>query len=316
MRAVHLELVDSLSADETLLALRRFFARRGMSSIIWSDNAKGFVNASSRLLEMYGPQGPTWKFIAPRAPWWGGWWERLIGVVKSSLRKTLGRQCLCRQELETVLIEIEGCVNARPLTFVGDDFESKEPLTPSHFLLGRDSPSSRLTLPKFNPSDLDQKSLVKLLEQKNAFTQQFWTVWKDEYLRNLPPYKGEKQGKEFKVGSVVLIEGEGSRLYWPLGLVDSIYRGKDGLVRTVSLKTAKGFVTRPIQRHELEILASDSSLEADLAHPCTKSKTPTQALVPIPSDRTGETSRTSGEETEPKTTRSGRAVRERQLLDL
>ena len=44
-RAIHLELVGSLSCETTVMALRRFISRRGMPSIILSDNAKGFPRA-------------------------------------------------------------------------------------------------------------------------------------------------------------------------------------------------------------------------------------------------------------------------------
>lgn len=39
-RAVHLELVTSLSTEGFLEALRRFIARRGRPSVIYSDNGK------------------------------------------------------------------------------------------------------------------------------------------------------------------------------------------------------------------------------------------------------------------------------------
>ncbi len=121
VRAVHLELVTSLSSEATLLAVRRFIARRGMPSVIMSDNAKGFTAASFQLLHQFGLDGPEWWFIAPRAPWWGGWWERLMGVVKAALRKSVGSRSLTQVELETSLHEVEGCVNSRPLTFTGRD---------------------------------------------------------------------------------------------------------------------------------------------------------------------------------------------------
>ena len=110
-RAVHLELVESMSCEDTVLALRRFFARRGMATTLVSDNAKGFVAAKDKMLELYGTEGPEWHCIVPRAPWWGGFYERLVGVVKSSLKKSIGRGNYNRVELETILHEVEGCVN-------------------------------------------------------------------------------------------------------------------------------------------------------------------------------------------------------------
>ena len=136
-RATHLELVDSLSSETTVLAIRRFIARRGMPRMFMSDNAKGFVAARDTLLKLFGPEGPEWKFIAPRAPWWGGMWERMVGTMKSALKKSVGNRCLTQRELETCLHEIEACLNSRPLSFVGSDLEDGAALTPAHFLLGR-----------------------------------------------------------------------------------------------------------------------------------------------------------------------------------
>ena len=48
VRAVHLELVDTLSTYDTVLAFRRLVARRGLPKVIYSDNAKGFVEADHR----------------------------------------------------------------------------------------------------------------------------------------------------------------------------------------------------------------------------------------------------------------------------
>ncbi|GFS52655.1 integrase catalytic domain-containing protein [Trichonephila clavipes] len=76
----------------------------------------------------------SWKFIPPQAPWWGGFWERLIGLVKKTLRKTLGKTSLNHEELHTVLCDCESLINSRPLTYVTDDVEDLEPLTPAMFL--------------------------------------------------------------------------------------------------------------------------------------------------------------------------------------
>ena len=54
--------------------------------------------------------GVTWKFIVERAAWWGGFWQRLIQTVQCTLNKVIGRSCLSFQELNTLLVEVEGIV--------------------------------------------------------------------------------------------------------------------------------------------------------------------------------------------------------------
>ncbi|XP_043234482.1 uncharacterized protein LOC122387896 [Amphibalanus amphitrite] len=136
-RAVHLELTGSLSQADFLMALRRFAARRTLPSVIYSDNARTFSGADQLMQRYFGHLAPRWKFIVPNSPWWGGWWERLVRSVKVRLRKSLGTRCLTQVEFETVLTEVESCVNSRPLTQVTDAIDCESPLTPSHFLTGR-----------------------------------------------------------------------------------------------------------------------------------------------------------------------------------
>ena len=119
-RAVHLEITESLSLSDFMMALRRFSARRGVPSVIYSDNACTFKGADAYLQRHFGHLAHRWKFMVPRAPWWGGMYERLVRSVKAALRKSLGQRSLSKTELETVLAEVEACVNSRPLTFVGD----------------------------------------------------------------------------------------------------------------------------------------------------------------------------------------------------
>ncbi|GFV00883.1 integrase catalytic domain-containing protein [Trichonephila clavipes] len=71
-----------------------------------------------------------------RSPWWGGFGERLIGLVKRTLRKTLGKASLNHEEMYTVLCDCESLINSRPLTYVTDDVEDLEPLTPAMFFEG------------------------------------------------------------------------------------------------------------------------------------------------------------------------------------
>ena len=62
-----------------------------------------------------------------RSPWWRGFYERLISIVKSSLKKVLWKAYLSYLKLYAVLTEIENVLNLRPLTFC-------ESLTPFHMI--------------------------------------------------------------------------------------------------------------------------------------------------------------------------------------
>ena len=146
-RAVHLELATDLSDDVFICCLSIFRVIRGLPELITSHNAKTFKAAAKTLSELFSY--PTVKkflaskriyrrFNEDRAPWWGGFSERLIQNTKKRLRKTLRNARLNYYELHTVLVEVEETLNSRPLTYIclsSDDPE--EPLTPSHLMYGR-----------------------------------------------------------------------------------------------------------------------------------------------------------------------------------
>ena len=80
-------------------------------------------------------EGIKWSFTTALAPWQGGFYERLVGMVKRSLRKAIGRKGFTLDQMVTILVEIERVINSRPLTYVYGDFESRFTLNPSYFLV-------------------------------------------------------------------------------------------------------------------------------------------------------------------------------------
>ena len=264
-RAVHLELVSDLSTETFLLALKRFISRRGLCKIIYSDNAKTFKRADQdlkalwkaikepQLLEFYSEKGITWKFIAERAAWWGGFWERLVRSVKTCLKKVLGKASLNFEEMCTVLTEVEATINSRPLTFVHNEVDEPQPLTPAHFLVGK-----RLTSlpPKPFPADtqhptVNKAEITRRWKYRQRLVTSFWNAWRKDYLLDLKSAHrcATPTPTPLKVGDVVLIgEDNTPRQTWKLGRITELFTGRDGLVRSCMVRTPSGtLLRRPIQ---------------------------------------------------------------------
>ena len=267
-RAVHLELVTSLSTAALLMALRRLISRRGRPSYIYSDNGTNFVGLNNafkdvnfyKLAEFAATKQIDWKFNPPSAAWWGGFWERLNGILKQLLRKTLRRSCLDYEEMLTILLDCEAIINSRPITFMADNDKDVIPLTPSMFLH---------EIKEVGVLDLDNIEVNKFKRRyvyrqkiKNDLRHRF----RSEYLGALVHKRGNvKNNIQARVGDVVLVQDENSkRVDWPLALVTEVIAGKDNNIRVVRLKTAFGEMVRPIQRiYPLEVNYDNASLDVD-----------------------------------------------------
>ena len=233
-RAVHLELVNNMEATTLLLALRRFFGRRGVPEYMYSDNALSFKLAAKNLRFL------RWDFIPPKAPWFGGLYERLVGSVKTALKKSLGSAYISFRELETVLVEVEMAINKRPLTCVPSDVRDPQPLTPLHFLLGD---------PKATCSDpCRPEEVTQFFAKRQQHLRNFCNRWRKDYLRVLHSWRTlNLPGKVPSVGDIVLIEGESkNRLTWPLARVSEVFNGRDGKIRVAQVKKGNSFFRRPI----------------------------------------------------------------------
>uniref|UniRef100_A0ABD2W9Q3 Integrase catalytic domain-containing protein n=1 Tax=Trichogramma kaykai TaxID=54128 RepID=A0ABD2W9Q3_9HYME len=141
-RLEHLERVNSLSTENFLDALRHFISRRGRPRIIYSDQGPNFRGADN-LLSMVNwdkiqaecsTKRISWRFNPPAAPWWGGWWKRLVRLVMDLLKQSLERSSLNYEEMTTVLCECEAIRNARPISYSSDDKEGLIAITPDMFL--------------------------------------------------------------------------------------------------------------------------------------------------------------------------------------
>ena len=124
-------------------------------------------------------QGIEWKFNLSRAPWWGGQFERLIGLVKGSLRKTIGNGLLSWMELQEVLLDVEVALTNRSLDYVEDDIQMPI-LTPSSLLHIQPN-----VLPELEPKHIQDSDLRKRAKYLSKCKDAVWSRWTKEYLRGL-----------------------------------------------------------------------------------------------------------------------------------
>lgn len=88
-------------------------------NLAWSE-----VATYNSVQSFCSQHGIEWHFIVEYSPWMGGFCERLVGVVKTALRKTISRALLTSSQLTTILYEIETTINSRPLVY-GDEEPKK-----------------------------------------------------------------------------------------------------------------------------------------------------------------------------------------------
>ncbi len=165
VNAVHLEIVSDLTAEAFIATLRRFIARRGYPSLIWSDHGTNFVGANRELKELYGflaqqrtegivsefcaTRNIEWRFIPEHGPHFGVIWEAAVKSTKTHLKRIMGHVKLTNEELATILAQVDACLNSRPLVPINSpDDDGIEILTPGHFLIGR--PLCTLPDPSFS----------------------------------------------------------------------------------------------------------------------------------------------------------------------
>ena len=259
VRAVHIEVVPTLTTDSMIMSLRRMAARRGWPHTMFSDNGTNLRGADTELKRNYKElfdnqqalitqalnKGVEWKFIPPASPHMGGAWERLVRSVKTALKVVLKERAPREETLLTLLCEVENMINGRPLTHVSVDPRDPETLTPNHFLLGSSSNLPRIGI--FDDSDLYLRKQWRIAQR---LADLFWSRWLREVLPSLAPRrKWHREGAQLKVGDLVVIaDPDSPRNVWPKGIIHQVYPGADGRVRTVDIKTKTGILKRPATR--------------------------------------------------------------------
>ena len=267
VRAVHIEVANTLETDAYINALRRFICRRGPVRQMRSDQGSNLVGAKNELRDALNEMDHNkiktemlktncdWfvvKLNPPSASHRGGAWERQIRTVRSVLNSLLqknGKQ-LNDEALRTLMCEVEAVVNSRPLTAdTTTSADGPEPLTPSHFLTMK----SKVVMPPpgvFQSEDLYSRKWWRRVQH---LTNEFWSRWRKEFLHSLQErQKWTRPRRNLQTDDLVLIKDDNvSRNQWKMARVINAVPDNDGLVRRATVLvgtrdlTARGKRTTP-----------------------------------------------------------------------
>ena len=258
---MYLDLTQSLSTPDFLYGFRRFVGEYSKPSDVYCDNGTNFVGAEKemesavkefqqdqRLKEFAQSRSIVWKFQPPSAPHFGGSHEALVKSAKRALYRALdtekaGLRYPTDEMLRTLLKEVAGLLNSRPLTLASNDPDDFRPLTPKDFL--NLPPTS--DLPAGDVSRALPRDHVRYVKKMALI---FWDLWTKIYLPTLVPRrKWTQEERNFAVGDVVMLsEANLPPSQWRTGRVTTVFPGSDGFVRVARVKTESGNFLRPIHR--------------------------------------------------------------------
>ncbi|KAJ8332755.1 hypothetical protein SKAU_G00416510, partial [Synaphobranchus kaupii] len=269
-RAVHIEMLEDLTTDAFLNALRCFIAIRGAVRQIRCDRGTNFIGAKNELgkglMELDKERIATYlarkqcDFLmnVPEASHMGGVWERQIRTVRSVMSSVLAQATgrLDDTSLRTFFYEAMSIVNSRPLTTdTINDPKSVEPLTPNHLLTMKTS----VPLPppgKFVREDLYAR---KRWRRVQYLTEQFWSRWRKEYLANVSlRQRWHAPRRNVQVGDVVIVKDDNiPRNEWKLARIVETSEDDDGLVRKVKLQIGQSNLGKKGERMSAEELKAE-----------------------------------------------------------
>lgn len=123
-------------------------ARRGKPFELLMDNGTNFVGGERELREAVSSMAPqlkdqlveyqiVFRFNPPSTPHFGGTWERKVKSIKTVLRVVLKEQTVPEPVLQTLLAEVEGIMNAKPLGYLSSNAMDLDLVTSNLLLMGR-----------------------------------------------------------------------------------------------------------------------------------------------------------------------------------
>jgi hypothetical protein len=259
-KAMHIELVGDLTAESFIAALRRFVAKRGYVTDIYSDNGTNFVKSEKILQELSMEEKEQfmenlenvllkheikWHFAPPASPHFNGLAEAAVKTTKYHIRRTINETPLTFEEWATLLAQIESIANSRPLCGLSSSPNDTMILTPAHFL--------QLQPVELIPNENIDECKTNYLSRWQTvqrLVKRYWIQWRKEYLNQLQiRQKWHEKQPNVNIGDLVtIVDDNMPPAKWTLGRIKEKHTGPDGCTRVVTIKTAKNEIKRSITK--------------------------------------------------------------------
>ncbi|XP_063912277.1 uncharacterized protein LOC135129126 [Zophobas morio] len=217
--------------DPVLYQARVTLAKRASNTNLLNDLTTNHIN---------------FHFIPPSAPHMGTIGEAMVKSAKSQLKRVTGIFLFNLQEMQTLQIQVETCLNSYPLTAMSKDPNDLIPLIPGHFLVG----TPLTVIPEDNVTTVSTNRLSRW-QQFSRTQQQFWKRWTAEHMGQLHHRPKWTKASRNSIRWTIwwsLRKTTHSRLYGPLGRVITVHPGLHGPIRVVTVRTAHDVINLQVTK--------------------------------------------------------------------
>jgi len=256
-----LEILENLTAEAFIQAMRRHIADHGRPATVRLDNFRAHVAMQGEIDKLLSKSfehdvhgqavklGIKWSWSSAYMPNTNGVVERMVQNVKRALKRTIGKRRLTYIELLTLAREAKSLINSRPLVTSRGPTGLAEAITPNHLVYGH--PLSSLPLKETREEEGKYVTPSMRWEMRQKLRKQYAQNFMDLYIRQLQVQATKKWNtpeRPTRPGDICLIsEPNQKRLHWPIGKVIDVHVGTDGVIRNCRLKTATGETQRSVR---------------------------------------------------------------------
>jgi hypothetical protein len=244
-RLVHLALMKDIKTQTMAMVWDEFCSEYGTPSKVYSDNGsnlKHFEKTCRKIsMEVCKRDTPwvQWRFIPAASPWWGGFYERMVGMMKNILHKTCERMRVPSElHAHHLVKQAQNCMNNRPLWGLSQDPGSVRIIKPNSF---KNVTVENSTVETSDPIGVSTELLLKeLYEAQHKRIAEIWQEFHLGYMSALRAHARKTKLKftinDLKIGDLVLYESPGTvRNFWPIARITGFVPPRDGKSKAVRL---------------------------------------------------------------------------------